>query len=174
MMTGAEDGDGMLDVEAGLQAKLARQLAGRQAGQPDETIRSVLESRVAKQASRQAERAASQREARAKVMEAYAPIVRLMTLVDEGLPRCDVYFKLVSGPEPTFKLEVLALASVNGEQFIQTMRTADISSGISGVRLGEEATLLINGISNQLAVASFRGGKDPLPPTAFRMLVEPA
>jgi hypothetical protein len=104
----------------------------------------------------------------------YAPIVRIMTMVKEGLPRCEVYFKLVHGPEPLFQLEVLALAAVNGQYFVSTMRTANISTGIQKEKIDTEVQLLVKGIASMLAVASFQGGKEPLPSSAFRMLVEPA
>jgi hypothetical protein len=175
MITGGEPDDEIMpDVDVqGLLAYIARQKAG---GQPEIDVEKELGlgQPGEKPASQQAERAASQRQARATMLAPYAPMVRLMTLVTEGLPRCHVYFKIVSGPEPTFKIEVLVIAAVDGLYFVQTMRTGDISAGINNTRLGEEANLLIKGIANQLAVASFRGKKDPLPSSAFKMLVEPA
>lgn len=104
----------------------------------------------------------------------YAPIMAFMIQVRNGLPRCRVYFSIVGGPHPTFKLEVLAIATVDGQYFSSTLRTGAISAMASQAQMDREASILIEGLARTLGVGVFTGRLEQIPQGAFKMFVEPA
>ena len=92
----------------------------------------------------------------------------------DKLSRCRVYFNLCDVSKSTFKVEILAIATVDGRMYSATIRTANVSLGANDEKVISEAQNVSVGIAKMLGVRIFNGKGEAIPRSAMYLFVEPA
>jgi len=101
-------------------------------------------------------------------------LIWFFNALSKKLRRCKLYYTFPEMTRGGFKVEVLAIASVDGKRYSAVMRTPLISTGAGGGKVLVEVNTIAEGLQKILGVRIFSGKAVQLKREALPIFVEPA